>query len=64
MRMGSSLHHLVEPTMQTTRSNLEILPSKHMLLSPGRDAHICQRPSGFRYNNVPPSAKNHLEFTD
>jgi hypothetical protein len=33
MPMGGSLHYPVESTMQTPRSHLEILPSKHMLLS-------------------------------
>lgn len=31
-----------------------------MLLSPRRDAHLCQRPSGVRHNDVLPASENYL----
>lgn len=62
--MGSHLHHSAEHAMQTARSDLEILPGKHLLQIAVSHAHIGKRPSLHRHLHGHATAKSHLVSAD
>lgn len=58
--MGCAVHPIIKHAMQASRSYLEVLSSKQMLLPSGRDAHLCQRPGRLRYHHVLSPTANYL----